>query len=573
MPTYKVTDPVSGKTLKLTGDSPPKQDELERIFAKYQPQTETVLPPVVAETAGAINRGVAAIPDFFIDAANAAISPFTDKRIPRAGDVLEDVTGSTRNFMEPGLARDFVQVGGEWVPALVMAGRDKFVQATRTLTPEMLAAERTGATGNSVINAGKEHGVPVLTSDLRQPKTFLGKQAQKAGERIPVVGTQGQRAVQQEMRNDAASRFVAQYDEYSYGAIVESLKKSKDRIKTAAGNVLTRVGGILDDADSYTPTSRTASAIQEAKAELIKPGKKIPDAFVAQLDELDELLKTPQSFSVLKDNRTWWRGVKEGVDEAGRSQLPSYAKAQAERVYKALGDDMDDFARAKLTPRDYESWKKANSVYAEEAIKYTKTRLKSILDKGQFTPESAANMLFSSKPSEVQSLYKALTPSGRANARAAIINKVTNDLVKRAGGFTPNSFVNELKKYESQIGIFFKGDERKQLEGLRRVLESTMRAQEASVSTQTGQEVYTVLSILGIAISPKIGLPVAGMAGGLARLYESAPVRNALLRLSSVPKGTTAYDDALATAVSTLLIGAQKLKSEPPQEEPTEQQQ
>jgi len=32
MPTYKVTDPSTGKTLRLTGDSPPSETELNQIF-------------------------------------------------------------------------------------------------------------------------------------------------------------------------------------------------------------------------------------------------------------------------------------------------------------------------------------------------------------------------------------------------------------------------------------------------------------------------------------------------------------------------------------------------------------
>lgn len=37
MPTYTVRDPTSGKTVKLTGDSPPTEAELEQIFAKLNP--------------------------------------------------------------------------------------------------------------------------------------------------------------------------------------------------------------------------------------------------------------------------------------------------------------------------------------------------------------------------------------------------------------------------------------------------------------------------------------------------------------------------------------------------------
>lgn len=39
MPTYKVTDPTSGQTLRLTGDSPPTEEELNDIFSKVTSQT------------------------------------------------------------------------------------------------------------------------------------------------------------------------------------------------------------------------------------------------------------------------------------------------------------------------------------------------------------------------------------------------------------------------------------------------------------------------------------------------------------------------------------------------------
>ena len=38
MPTYKVTDPGTGKTLRLTGDSPPTEQELEQIFSSSSSQ-------------------------------------------------------------------------------------------------------------------------------------------------------------------------------------------------------------------------------------------------------------------------------------------------------------------------------------------------------------------------------------------------------------------------------------------------------------------------------------------------------------------------------------------------------
>lgn len=47
MPTYRVTDPKSGRTVRLTGDSPPTEQELEQIFSQIQQPTverETTFP-------------------------------------------------------------------------------------------------------------------------------------------------------------------------------------------------------------------------------------------------------------------------------------------------------------------------------------------------------------------------------------------------------------------------------------------------------------------------------------------------------------------------------------------------
>ena len=171
-------------------------------------------------------------------------------------------------------------------------------------------------------------------------------------------------------------------------------------------------------------------------------------------------------------------------------------------------------------------------------------------------------MLFSKKPSEVQTLYSSLSPVGRSNARVAIIQKIVDDLSKQSGGLTPNKFAAHLKRYEPQIGAFFKGNDARQLEGLRRVLESTTRAEDAALATATGQEVFQAL-LLGssVYIGPK-AVATLGTVGALARLYESAPVRNALLRLASVPPGSPAFDDALLTASTTLAAAAQSISGQ-----------
>ena len=70
MPTFQVTDPTTGVSLQLTGDSPPTEQELEQIFAQHQPAPEggtfeAITEPLLAVGSGLVGSiagGVAAIP-------------------------------------------------------------------------------------------------------------------------------------------------------------------------------------------------------------------------------------------------------------------------------------------------------------------------------------------------------------------------------------------------------------------------------------------------------------------------------------------------------------------------------
>ncbi len=419
-----------------------------------------------------------------------------------------------------------------------------------------------GKASSDVVEAGKDSGVTVFTSDVRQPQTFAGKTAQQTTEKIPFAGTGAQREVQQQMREDAVSQVAEKYGQFSYDAIVDSLKTQKDKVKNAAGSVLGGVGRKLDDIGEI-PTSNTNQAIDSAWSELSKPGVIKSEQAVNDLDTLaDSITSAPQTFTSLKENRTAFREIVAGADKAERSQLTSRAKSLLQKVESAMTKDMDSFARTNLSPAEFSKWKKANSVYASEAKNLAKSRLKSVLDKGDVTPESVQNLLFSQKPSEVKLLYKSLTGEGRANARSAIISKVVGDLNRRASGLTPSTFASEMKKYGMQTNEFFKGEEKRQLNGLIKVLDATRRAQDASVTTPTGQQLLGAGTLAAAATDLGATVGIGGTVGGFARLYESAPVRNALLRLDSIPKGSTRYEKALAEAFEVLNAGAQSAREQ-----------
>lgn len=430
------------------------------------------------------------------------------------------------------------------------------------------AVRGTPGAQSEIVQAAERANIPLMTSDVAQPDTFIGKSAQALGERIPVAGTGGARATQQEARKAAVQALGAEYPRPQPSVIIDSLKAQKSKVKQAAAQRYDELVPKIDNLGAIQYT-KTQQAIDDALKELNRPGVVSSKEAVQELQQFADTLKSaPQTYSSLKENRTALRDVVSSYDAQGRSQLPTRAKALLNRVYGSLTADMDDAARGALSPRDFGRLKEANAIYASEAERLTKTRLKNVLDKGDLTPEVAENLLFSAKRSEVKSLYDSLNTSGRDAVRASIIQRA----ISKSGGIddvSPDKFLSELRRLESQTGVAFKGDQRKQVEGLKQVLAATKRAGESGVQTATGQQLYA--PVAGAAIGSAVGdlgttFALGATAGGLARIYESPAVRNALIRIGSSPKSEVSKQLALKLA-RDLSAGAQSGRAQATEEQ------
>lgn len=430
-------------------------------------------------------------------------------------------------------------------------------------------AAKTPVPVNPTVQAGEAAGIPVMTSDVSPPQTFLSKQAQAVGERIPVIGTQGQRAAQQEARQAAVQNIAEQYGAPSYEEIAKNLKGNAGKVKQAAGRVLDQTGKKLDESGEVMP-SKTIAAIDDAIAKLNKPEVYNPEAEsqIVALQNLRAKLEKNQTFSTLKENRSTFSSEIDAVDPAGRSQLPSYAKKLFTQVRSALTSDMQDVAKANLTEQEYSKWVKANQVYGEEANLLKNSRLKNVLDKADITPEQVRTLIYSSKPSENKILYDALSKTGRDNVRSAFINDAF-EKATASGEINPNRFATELAKHDKKIEIFFKGDEREQVKGLVDVLQRTARAQRAAEAPTTTGAALTPYA-LGASAFADFGATLASAisAGTVSRIYESPVVRDLILKLNKAPQNS-GTEAALASQLATASrIAEQGKESKKKQQKP-----
>ena len=383
--------------------------------------------------------------------------------------------------------------------------------------------------------------IPVMTSDVIPPDTFMGRAAQQIGERIPLAGTGPVRAQQQQARIEAVRDTLRQYGATDAAGVRDDVMRD---LATKRGDDLSKYaklkGEVIDrlDAQGTVPVTRATAAI---------------DSQIARLQGLKSEANTPV-INILEDWKMSLQGqglnnietLRKQIGEAFKAPELSSVRSTGEKalssVYDPLREDMRDFITRVGERRDVTKWTVANKRLSELAGELDMGTLKSVLRSGNATPESVDRLLFSAKPSEVRQLYSGLTPAGRANARTSILSraaeKSTFNLEDGSSAFSPEKFNAELKRLQPQIGIFFRndgsGNHKDQVEGLSRALTLTRRAGQANVTTPTGQQAVPFVAgsfLVDLLGSLGASFTAAGVTGLAARAYESAPVRNLMIKL------------------------------------------
>lgn len=588
------TDPaIIQRTVKAQISAKPAEPEQPEQRPPFIPgQTPQLDLPAVADVAAVIGSGVVAEPvaglagigasviggaDAGAEAVRATrealtVQPRTEggeKLLQSAGEVLapvgEAIAASEETLGDFG-NRMFGPIGGaigKTIPTAVLTalGIRKKAGGAPDITPQRAREIE------EVLAASKAQGIDVLTSDIFRPKSIFSRLSQQFVERIPVVGTGGKRAAQQEQRVAALDRLDESIPRVEASDIVENLKTSANKTRVAAGK---RIDDSIVEMGKFgtVPTDNAVSAIDRAIGKLGRPGKIPNKAVVDELNNLKQTLgEADQDFRSLREFRTDARAIAEKTDSLGRSQLRSSDKALMDSVISGITKDLDGFVLSNTNPRGLDRYKAADRIYASEAQKLTKSRLKTILDKGDVNPELVNNLLFSSSPSQVRLLFDNLDASGRQNARMSLYRRALDNSTKK-GEISPQRFVSELDKLNRNFKTFFRGENRAEMEGLKRLLQTTARAGDTGVTTPTGQalQLPAVAALSGAAatgtpaaIATLLGASTVGLAG---RALESNSVRRMLIRLGKAPKRSTLEADLQRTIPLLLEKSNQVLEQE-----------
>ncbi|EPS6026569.1 hypothetical protein ACVGA5_001354 [Morganella morganii] len=379
------------------------------------------------------------------------------------------------------------------------------------------------------------NNAPLMTTDAVEPGTFFGRSAQALAEKIPVTGTGSVRRNQQKARSKLVQKYSESFAAPSPDEVVQSLQRQTSKVKQAAGKRMSEVDSAMQSVGTINPT-QAITAIDNEMSRLARLGGAADTQTINKLQTYRDELVKGADFSLLRDLRTQFRQDVKG----DRMVWPSQSQGAVNRVYDAMSKDINQSVTDNLGSIVADRYRQANAAYAHEAQIVNNTRLKSVLQKGELTPEVVNNLLFSNKESEIKQLYRSLDSRGKSAARASVIGKA----YEKSGG-SPEKFLNEINRLSTQTGILFKGSEKQYLNGLKKYLEQTQRASKAGAVTPTGQEILQIGIPAGVAIDAAnggMGIMSFLSYGALARVYESKPIRNMMLRLANTPKGSTAYD-------------------------------
>lgn len=406
-----------------------------------------------------------------------------------------------------------------------------------------------------LVRDGAANKTRVMTSDVRPPKSFTGKNLRAFGERIPVAGTGGPRVKQHEERVEAVKNLAREFGIESSEEVLEEV--ADDLAKTRGGriaNLVARKKRVIEGIKRpFTEAPKAVAAIDEQIARLNGIDDVEYKPVVDRLIRFREQLTSGKSLDQVEGQRKLLGDMFADQNLAG---IKGDGQKAINAIYSPLRDDMGTFIKRNSGDEALTAWKKSNDELSAMAGELDASAFKRVLKDTDTTPENVAKLLFSKKPSDVRRLYGNLSPTGQEKAKAAVLHEA----ISRGGGLediSPQKFATALGAFGKTTGIIF-GDDAPRIEGIVRLLKATQQASVAAAAPPTGvQNSQAAYGYIAGSLFGAGAITVGGVAGAAARLYESAPVRNLLISLSKTPPGSKAEGALLQRIGKTLAAQAE----------------
>lgn len=323
-------------------------------------------------------------------------------------------------------------------------------------------------------------GVEKMAAQQKVPLAFsdmVGKSSPV--EDLPLSGMPAFRVQQREAARQAAERQAAAFGEGgkpAAGVVQGGIEQRGQQMKETASKLYDRLAAKADPLGPI-PTTQSSSAIDKLLAQ--EGSKVLPDkGLISVLEKAKEGLGQGRNFSNLRSFRSdlgslisdYYKGTNAVVGEKGVAAL--------QQVRDAITQDMGAFAAQKGGDVG-KLWKGADSFYKQQVVGLYKDRTIANLTR-ETDPTKIYSMVNAGGAAKPETLYAALPPQGRQAYKAMLVNDVYADAMK-GGNFSPKGYVDALEKRQNELGVFFKGSEKAELDGLKSLMGHIQKAEKAEI--------------------------------------------------------------------------------------------
>lgn len=561
MPTYKIKDPSSGKTVTLKGDAPPTESELTEIFSKVgatesaPSNTKANVMAVVRPTmeaggaiaGGVIGQGAVPIPGVGM-AAGGALGYAAGKT---GADLVERGLGTMEKI------KSGAQAATETMDA-IKSGMISEIGGNLAGRAAQTVIKKGSPAAKAAYEKAKEWGVKLTPAEATRSRLLSSVEAVLAKTPFSSGMISRFRARQAEQLEQAANGLIETLGSTEAPQTVgqgaqQAIEQKMFKRLAAKDQLFDRLtkhihpGKLVDTQN----VKETAEMLLQKEAQL-PAGDRNPE-IVKYLESKIRDAQVGLSFDGFK-----------GFRERLNQKIGDMADNSIKQIHKALkkAADMD---MAAFTEREggalESSWKKANKVHGAVKELYDDPNIRSIMDKAN--PSAIVNSLMNSKNTlQLTLLRKAMPEKAFQNVQKAMVTRLFEGGVNQTPGQALNS---NLKKYgEEYLEKAVTAKTLARLKEFAKVADAAQHAEKvAGNPSGTAQTLITAALGAGFVISnPVTATKIIIAPPVMAKIYLSEFGKNLITKgLKMNINQNTARAAGIATSIAALAAKEQSDKT------------
>ena len=218
--------------------------------------------------------------------------------------------------------------------------------------------------------------------------------------------------------------------------------------------------------------------------------------------------ETPNNFRSLANTRSSLGDTISGYYKGNNAVMGEHGAANLQRVKDSISDALSDAAQKSGNPSLIKIDAIARRGYQQMSDIFRDRQIVSAMTDSN--PDEVLPRFTNANKDRAQKLYNVLSPKGQAAAMSGMSQRGIKAMIDAGGD--PKAWDQAMKQQESAIGVFFKGNDAKTMNGIRNLVHYTNLAAEGALPV--GMAVAgSAAGGLGAAVGATSGM-IAGHFGG-----------------------------------------------------------